>query len=89
MKSLHVVVHGVVQGVGFREWTRRQADRLGLAGWVRNLPEGTVELSASGPQQALDQLLQALEQGPRGARVERLEPGWSEVAEPQTGFHIR
>jgi acylphosphatase len=66
---LHVIVHGRVQGVGFRWFVRTEARRLGLAGWVRNLPDGTVELKASGIAQFLAALEQAIQRGPEGAAV--------------------
>jgi acylphosphatase len=69
---LHVIVHGRVQGVGFRWFVRTEARRLGLAGWVRNLPDGTVELRASGIAQFLSALEQAIQRGPDGAEVTRI-----------------
>lgn len=69
---LHVVVHGRVQGVGFRWFVRTEARRLGLAGWVRNLPNGTVELRASGIAQFLAALEQAIQRGPDGAAVTQI-----------------
>lgn len=67
---LHVRVAGRVQGVGFRWFVRQEARRLGVAGWVRNLPSGEVELLAQGERAALDALAQAVGEGPPGARVE-------------------
>jgi len=66
-------VHGRVQGVFFRASTQRQARPLGLAGYALNLPDGTVEVAARGPAQALDDLEQWLKKGPPAARVDRLE----------------
>jgi len=63
---------GRVQGVGFRWFVREQARALELAGWVRNLPSGNVELMAAGPQHALDKLEAAVRHGPPGARVEHV-----------------
>ena len=67
------VVHGRVQGVGFRWFTRETAQDLGLDGWVRNLRDGTVEVVASGPDDALGRLEVALETGPRGSQVTKVE----------------
>lgn len=64
---------GRVQGVGFRWFAREEARRLGLSGWVTNRPGGDVELEAGGEPQSLDRLRRALEVGPPGAKVERLE----------------
>lgn len=63
-------VTGRVQGVGFRWWTRREAEALGLRGTVRNREDGSVEVVASGDPRALDRLRTALNEGPPGARVE-------------------
>lgn len=71
---LHVIVHGRVQGVGFRWFVRTEARRLGLAGWVRNIPDGTVEVRASGIAQFLNALEQAIQRGPEGASVTQVTP---------------
>ncbi|MGH7713935.1 MAG: acylphosphatase [Gemmatimonadaceae bacterium] len=68
-------IAGRVQGVGFRWFVREQARALDLAGWVRNLPSGGVELVAAGSQLALDRLEAAVRAGPPGARVERVTRG--------------
>lgn len=69
----HVRVTGRVQGVFFRAWTREQADRLDVFGWIRNCPDGSVEGHLEGPEERVDQLVQMLRRGPSGARVEDLE----------------
>jgi len=73
MPRLHVRIHGRVQGVGFRWFAREEARRLGLSGWVTNRPEGDVEVEAGGEASSLERLRRALEVGPAGARVERVE----------------
>ena len=70
--ELHVRVTGNVQGVGFRWFVRERARRLGLAGWVRNLADGTVEVAAEGDGTQLALLRAELERGPRGAAVDAL-----------------
>jgi acylphosphatase len=73
----HLRVAGRVQGVGFRWFIREEARRLDVAGWVRNLPTGEVEILAEGPHAALDELARRIAEGPPGARVEvvhRLPP---------------
>jgi acylphosphatase len=72
------VGHGRVQGVGFRWWTRRIATDLNLRGSVRNRSDGTVEVRARGPVDAVERLADDLRCGPRGAgvaRVQRFDPG--------------
>lgn len=65
-------IHGRVQGVGFRWWTRRTAGQLGIAGSVRNLSDGTVEVRAAGPAEAMREFESRLHRGPPSASVERL-----------------
>ena len=72
MATVHVEVIGRVQGVGFRWFVREAARRGNLAGWVRNRAEGTVEIAASGPDDAIADLLDAARSGPAGARVDRV-----------------
>ncbi|KQR46357.1 acylphosphatase [Frigoribacterium sp. CFBP 8754] len=67
------VVRGLVQGVGFRFSTEGEADRLGVAGFVRNLPDGTVETEAEGTPEAVGQLLEWLTEGPQGSRVDGVD----------------
>lgn len=76
-ERFHLRIAGRVQGVGFRWFAREEARRLDLAGWVRNLPTGEVEILAEGPRVALEELSRRIAAGPPGARVEivhRLPP---------------
>lgn len=72
-QRIHLHVLGRVQGVGFRWFVSTEANRRGLHGWVRNTPAGHVELEAAGPANAIADFQKLVEQGPRGARVERVE----------------
>lgn len=72
MKTQHVHIQGRVQGVWFRESMRREAERLGVTGWVRNRPDGSVEAVVQGPAEAVDALLDWTRTGPPMARVERI-----------------
>ena len=74
-ERLHVLVRGRVQGVGFRWFVRERARELELSGWARNLPDGSVEIAASGAPQAISALRQLLQRGPDGARVTVVEDG--------------
>jgi len=81
-------VRGRVQGVGFRWFAERVADNLGLAGYVRNLHDGAVEVYAIGAEQGLDELRQNLERGPMGARVTAVEESPAPVRAGYKRFHI-
>ena len=70
---LHAVVRGRVQGVGFRFFTQREAETLGLTGWVANLHDRSVEVMAEGPRDALDRFLQVLRRGPASAQVTQVQ----------------
>jgi acylphosphatase len=74
---LHLRIHGLVQGVGYRWNLVQAARRLGVTGWVRNRHDGSVEAMVAGPQAALDDLLAWTRRGPPGARVDQVdvEPG--------------
>jgi len=72
MESIHLEVHGRVQGVGFRWFVVEKAQELNLAGWVRNKSDGKVEIAAAGQRSALASLEAAVKAGPRGARVEEV-----------------
>jgi DNA ligase D-like protein (predicted 3'-phosphoesterase) len=67
--AVRAVVSGAVQGVGFRDATLREADRLGVSGWVRNAEDGSLQVHAEGPEPAVEELVSFLRQGPRGADV--------------------
>ena len=71
-RAARAAVRGHVQGVGFREAARRRAIALGLSGWVRNEPDGTVAVHAEGPAAGVEELLRFLTRGPRGATVEEI-----------------
>jgi acylphosphatase len=87
-QELRAVVRGRVQGVGFRWFVTRCAERGGLAGRVRNLPDGGVEVLAQGPRDALDQLLDDLRRGPAAARVDDVEAGIAAVTSSIDGWSI-
>lgn len=89
-RALHVRVVGRVQGVFFRASTQREASALGLAGWVRNLPDGSVEALFVGERSACERALAFVRTGPPGARVDRVEVRWENAADSApAGFHIR
>ena len=83
-----VRIYGRVQGVFFRQWAVNQARALGVAGWVRNCPDGTVEAHVTGEEDAVDEMIAAMHQGPSQARVDNLTV---DVIEPEdaSGFSVR
>ena len=87
-RKLHLHIFGLVQGVSFRYVAREQARALGVTGWVRNRPDGSVELVAVGEEQALAALLEWARRGPLGARVDRIEQSASETEEEFERFTI-
>jgi len=72
-ERVRVIIHGRVQGVFFRMETRRAARQFGATGWVRNLPDGTVEAVMEGPAETVESLLKWCNRGPRLARVDKLD----------------
>jgi acylphosphatase len=82
-----VTVHGRVQGVFFRDTTRRMAESRGVAGWVRNNPDGSVEAAFEGPEDAVGEMVRFAREGPRGAAVENVEIA-DEEPEDLTGFRV-
>jgi acylphosphatase len=88
VKRAHVVVHGAVQGVFFRVEARDRARSLGVAGWVHNTADGSVEAVFEGEEERIGSMVDWCRRGPRGARVDDVEVTW---AEPQgeAGFSIR
>lgn len=83
-----VTVRGVVQGVSFRWYTRQEAVRLGLTGWVRNAPDGSVRLEVQGSSRAVDELVGWLHDGPAHARVSSVDVDDIEPVDTETDFEI-
>ena len=81
----HVRVTGRVQGVFYRAWTREQAQALGVTGWVRNCSDGSVEAHAEGDEQAVEQLITRMREGPAGASVSELK---TQTVEPEDFHHF-
>ena len=84
----HVVVHGQVQGVFFRDSCRREADARGVAGWITNRPDGAVEAVFEGEPEAVAALVDFCRRGPRGADVGSVDET-SEEPQGLTGFQVR
>ena len=88
MEARRYIVRGRVQGVGFRYFVADEAQKLGVAGWVRNNLNGTVEVLASGSRQQLTRLHEALRRGPRAARVDDIEVFLAEGEDLDGRFRI-
>jgi acylphosphatase len=88
LKQVQVSVRGRVQGVFFRASTQREARRLGLVGWVRNRPDGGVDIFAEGEEDSLKDLIAWAQRGPSAARVERVDVRWRGFAGDLYDFRI-
>lgn len=88
MSAKRLRIEGRVQGVGYRAWMVRSAQRLGVSGWVRNRGDGSVEALVSGETAAVEELLRACRRGPPGASVSLIR---EDLAEPESdpGFSAR
>ena len=83
------LISGRVQGVGFRVFAESAAQREGVHGWVRNLPDRRVEVVCQGEADAIERFERAIRQGPPGARVDRVDTDSTSLTIPETGFDIR
>jgi acylphosphatase len=87
-RAFQAFISGEVQWVGFRAFTRSQAFQLGLTGYVRNLPDGRVEVMAEGEEAALEAFLEKLHRGPGSARVENVAVTWQKPGGKYVDFQI-
>jgi acylphosphatase len=88
LKQLQLTVRGRVQGVYFRASAQREARRLGLSGWVKNRPDGSVEILAEGEEAAIRELYGWAQKGPSAARVERVDTRWRSFTGEFSEFRI-
>ena len=89
VKRVHVRIEGVVQGVFFRAHTQEQAQRLGLNGWVRNRPDGSVEAVMEGEASRIEQMIQWCHEGPPMSNVTHVEVSEQEPLGERGGFSIK
>jgi len=89
MKRLHLKIFGRVQGVYFRSSAQSKAHELGLSGWAKNLPDGTVETVAEGEEEMLKEYIRWSQKGPAAARVDKIEEKWEEPTGDFKGFKIK
>ena len=87
--QIHILISGRVQGVGFRDFARRSAEKNGVRGYAKNLANSDVEVVAEGNRVALDEFLVMLKQGPPAGRVDRVQIDQFDRSEECTGFEIR
>ena len=78
MRAKRLIISGRVQGVGYRDWMATAARSLGMAGWVRNLSNGSVEALVFGDTDAMEELLRQCRRGPGAAMVSRIEEHWAD-----------
>jgi acylphosphatase len=86
---VHLKISGRVQGVFFRATTVAQAQRLGVTGWVRNRPDGSLETVAEGSRAKIDEFIAWCRHGPAGAQVRQFDISWQRPTGEFNGFHIR
>lgn len=89
MKKVHIFVSGHVQGVFFRRYAKKQASKLSLKGWVRNLSDKRVEIVAEGPEKYLKEFISALEKGSLGSKIEDVAVTWEAYTGEFSDFERR
>ena len=87
--TAHIIVQGLVQGVGFRWYVLQQARDLGIHGYVRNLYNGSVEIEAEGDRGLLDDFIKSIRTGPRASHVTDIQLTWTRCLESYQQFEIR
>ena len=87
--AVHLLIRGRVQGVSFRFFAQDAAEELGISGWVRNLPDGSVEAYGEGKREDLDVWIKRLRDGPPLARVDVIQPTWQTPQGSSQTFSIR
>jgi acylphosphatase len=90
LTRVHAIITGEVQGIGYRWFVEKTGSSAGLSGWVRNLPDGSVEVEAEGDKTILDNFLETLKTGHAWARVDGIETNWAPVKSVKAGgFSIK
>jgi len=88
LERAHVLVSGQVQGVFFRDSTRQKAEELGLAGWVKNTPDGAVEALFEGPSERVREMVRWCEEGPQQASVKNVETDFESAGGDLEAFEV-
>ena len=89
MERAHIIVHGIVQGVFFRANTVKAARELGLKGYARNMPDGTVEIVAEGPKDNIDKLIDYCKKSPGASEVSKVHARFEKPKDEFDGFELR
>ncbi|MBI2134596.1 acylphosphatase [Candidatus Woesearchaeota archaeon] len=89
MKRAHITIHGLVQGVFFRANTIKMARELGLKGYAKNMPDGTVEVVAEGPEEKINELIKFCKKGPEAAKVSKVNIKFEKPKNEFDGFGVR
>jgi acylphosphatase len=89
MKRIHIIVEGNVQGVFYRYNTRKKASELGLKGFVKNLPAGTVEVIAEGPEDKINELIKFCKNNPGFSNVDKVDVKEEKATNEFEGFEVR
>lgn len=89
MTDAHIMIRGFVQGVGYRKWARKEAQKMGITGWIRNLPDGSVEALLQGPKETVGILLATYKKGSFLSEIEEVDVVWEQQKETFSDFSIR
>lgn len=89
MTDAHLIIKGFVQGVGYRKWARKMAQENGITGWVRNLPDGSVEALLQGEKEIIEKVIKDYKKGPFLSEVESVDVVWEDEKEKFSDFTIR
>jgi acylphosphatase len=84
----HIIIHGFVQGVGFRQFVKSTARKIGLTGWVKNTSDGRVEILVQGPKEGIEDLVVACKKGPFLSEVKSVQIEWEKETEKFKSFEI-
>jgi acylphosphatase len=87
--KVHIFISGRVQGVFYRNWTKNNATKLGLTGWVRNLPGGRVEAVFEGEKEKVEEMIKRCKKGPKIADVQKVEIRWGKYSGDLGDFRVR
>lgn len=88
MEQVHLLISGFVQGVGYRQFVRKEATKRGLFGWVKNLSNGKVEAVVQGKKEIIEELIEMCRKGPFLSEIKDIEITWEEVDVPFSEFFI-